>query len=125
MKRNNAIFCMVIMMITMLVINLYIAFSGVQSVNYFGFYEIRITPVFRLMCFLGGTLMSMIFLAMIIGTIVEKIKKNRAHSVNRMTDDEWNQFCSLGKVPPELMKKVENADEISMSELEHLSDKKD
>ncbi len=119
MKRNNAIFCMVIMMITMLVINLYIAFSGVQTLNYFGFYEIQITPAFRLMCFLGGTLMSMIFLAMVIGTIVEKIKKNRAHSVSKVN---WGDDL---KVPPELMKKVEKADEISMSDLEHLSDKKD
>ena len=63
--------------------------------------------------------MSMIFLAMIIGTIVEKIKKNVVHSVSKV---DWDKGL---KVSPELAKKVEKADEISMSELEHLSDKKD
>ncbi len=66
--------------------------------------------------------MSMVFLAMVIGTIVEKVKKNRAHSVDRMTDEEWEQFCSLGKAHPEW---AEKADSMSLDELEHLSDKKD
>ena len=124
MTRNQNFITLGAIMLLVATMNLFIGFnSSITSLDYFG-YEIRITPGFRLLCLFGGAMMALIFLVMTIWSITDKIKKNRAHSISRMTEEEWNEFC-YGKVPPELAKKVEKADEISMSELEHLSDKKD
>ena len=112
-------------MLMVAAMNLYIAFnSNITCLEYFG-YEIRITPGYRLMCLFGGILMTLIFFAMVVGSIVDKVKANRAHSVCRMTEAEWNEFCSQGRVSPELKEKTNKADSMSLDELEHLSDKKD
>ena len=99
--------------------------SNMKYLSYFSPNKIWLTPGLRLVCFVSGIFFLIAAICMVAFAIHEKIQENKANSICRMTDDEWNQFCSLGKVDSELAKKVEEADEISMSELEHLSDKKD
>lgn len=121
-NRRNYFLILGAIMLLVAIMNLNIAFNDrITSLNYFG-YEIRISSGYRIMCLFGGISMSLIFLTMVIGSIVEKIKKNRAHSICHMTETEWDNFC---KVSPELKEKAEKADSISLEELEHLSDKKD
>jgi len=119
-KSNNKFYAIMgAIFLLVAIMNLNIAFNNnVTYLDYFG-YEIRITQGYRLMCLFGGLIFTIIEIVMTFFAIKEKIAKNKAHSVSK---HDWDDGL---KVPPKLMKKVEKADEISMSELEHLSDKKD
>ena len=99
--------------------NLMIGFNPrITYLDYFG-YELRITNGFRLMCILGGTFFTIVVISMVALMIREKLAKNKAH---RVSQQEWDNLC---KVSPELQKKINKSNSMSLDELEHLSDKKD
>ena len=93
--------------------------SNIKYLSYFTPNKIWLTPGLRLVCLISGIFFSVAAICMIVFAIHEKIMLNKAHSVSKVN---WDNEL---KVPPELMKKIEKADEISMSEIEHVSDKKD
>jgi hypothetical protein len=118
-KTNSIISFMAAIFLLVAAMNINVALNcDITYLDYFG-YEIRLTPGLRLMCLFGGLSFFAIGIAIVFFAIKEKLAKNKAHSVSKV---DWDKGL---KVPPELMKKVEKADSMSLDELEHLSDKKD
>lgn len=117
--RAKSMLIMSVLFLIAAIRNLVCLNPKVSYMGYFGMNQIWLTPGLRMMCLFGGIFFLIAAISMVVFVIHEKLQKNKAHAINNLN---WDKEL---KVPPELMKKVEKADEISMSELEHLSDKKD
>ena len=117
--RAKSMLIMSVLFLIAAIRNLVCLNPNVSYMGYFGFNQIWLTPGLRMMCLFGGIFFLIAAISMVVFVIHEKLQENKAHSVSKVN---WGDDL---KVPPELAKKVEEADEISMSDLEHLSDKKD